>query len=618
MRRAFPLLAALAALLVWLAWPRGGPAAPSVEAPAGGPPERSAAARAPETVAPDGSERRPAPASADEPEASALAAPEASGPAELRFHGLVLSRGDGAPVPALEVELVAAAEDARVELDPSAAGRFLVRHAPPAGLPLRVGAPGFAPRYLATDTLHTTREDALVVRLGPAAGLDARVLDAGGGPLPDVEVRLELSATALREVGGLVAAPYPLEARRFAGRTGFDGAATIADLPTGVPLAVTLVREGEVLRRGDDPLLLVAGTNRRTWRVGAGATVLGVVREVGGAPVPDVEVWRKRGGVDMPLAFRAEMRPSLAEIVRTDADGRFEMEGVVAGRWWIGLAPGGRFVSLSPAVAVDASEAVVRVDIVAHPALRIAGRVVGPDGEPVDAARVVATREGALISLDADLAGTGGRFTLEPALPGSYSIGAGTPAGDLRASEPVEVEAGDEDVVLVLRPGALVQGRVVDARSGEPVPAEIVVSPVVSGGEDQGFSRIASHQSEFELGGFEAGEHDVFARSADGRVGLLRVRARPRGEWREPVEVRVGPGATLSLSNAGAVGCSYRLWAGEALVAWSAIPAGGEVELTMPPGELRVRWRPQGSRVTTDSTAVATVGERVELTVGLE
>src|SRR5207302_6199916 len=107
--------------------------------------------------------------------------------------------------------------------------------------------------------------------------------------------------------------------------------------------------------------------------------------------------------------------------------------------------------------------------------LSIAGRVVGPDGAPMEAAHVTATpdfRGGAQVSptewmLGAareEIADGAGRFEIRGVAPGRYELraSAGAPAlGRERLGDAVSAEAGAHDVTLVIPRGGVLKGKLV-------------------------------------------------------------------------------------------------------------------------------------------------------------
>lgn len=595
--------------------PMGWEVAPPVETVEITPEDESALSVEPDLLTPTGPETR------EErlPVAEAAATPETPTPmvpVAVVFNGRVLSDTDGHPVAEIVVEVAGRRPGGtgQAEIAADDDGTFIVRHAPPAGLPLAVRAPGYAPVLFLSDAVHDAPERAAEIRLGPAATLTARVVDALGTGMAGVQVRLSAEALDLRFSSDLLDLPYDFDAPEWSAETDLHGTAVLVDLPPAVMLTAELSRDGETLLRATEPLTLTPGRREIVWSIGTGTLVTGRVRTEAGTAVAGVEVWRLNAGADMAMVFRPDMGTSVAAKARTDEDGVFAMPDVAEGAWRIGLAPSAEYASVAEYLKVERSAVVTEVDLAAHAHLTIAGKVVGPEGQPVANARIVANQAGTLIYLTADISNSDGSFALGPAVPGAYEIGAGTGRGDLRSSENIIVQAGDQDVILAMRQGGAIRGRVVDALTREPTPAAIVCSAAGGGREFKGFQRILSHSVEFELGGLKLTDYYVVAHTADGRIGVGRSEARPLSEGRELLEVRVEPGAKLVIRSTGELGGSYQVWWGETIIAMNGLEAGGRIELTTPPGEVWVHWRPRGMReYITERRIHVSAGERREV-----
>jgi len=566
-------------------------------------------------VAPDGPPEERTEFEWTEPEEVVLAAPEPEQEPEIAYFGRVLTRAEGEILENAYVEASGRGViEASIEVE---RGRFSVHHATPAGLPLLVRASGYSPAFVRTDTVHGDASLAADVRLGPAAQLLVEVRDSVGAPLPGVDVHVLADELALDLMASsdLVGLPFGWRAPRWDGRTNDLGAVRIADLPPAVFLVIVLEQDGEEVLRTGDPIYLEPGERTLTFQIGGGAIVYGSVRLADGAPVPDAEVWRMRAGVDMRLAFNAVHATSTMQRVTTDANGRFELPSVDPGSWWIGLAPHAEYASFAERLELLPDMPSAELQITAHEQLYLRGKVVDPDGAPVEHSRVVAQQEGTLIYLDADVSSEDGAFSLGPGLPGTYVIGAGVPGGDYRSSESIEVEAGDDDIVLQLRRGGVILGRVVDARSGEDVPASIVASRARTGREFEGMSSCPEHQKTFELTSLEFEDYDIVATTADGRVGATRATARPRGEAQEVV-VNIDLGGTLAITCEQGNGGTYEVWAGDVFFTMKSLPPSGRREVTVPVGEIWVEWRRRGERERRAHHAQVEAGQTLELVLG--
>jgi hypothetical protein len=187
-----------------------------------------------------------------------------------------------------------------------------------------------------------------------------------------------------------------------------------------------------------------------------GGTIEGVVRDgETGQPVPRARVEARGGDTiavpDDPGAGRV--------VTETAADGRFKLEG---------LATGLHTVVARSRMAGFASRsnlrAGARVELLVFPAATVSGTVTGADGKPVP--RVVVSIAGRPFGRNSltEAADDLGRYELNGLDAGLYDVIARAPGmAPALASEIALDRRSDARVDLVLRPGARVVGRLVDA-----------------------------------------------------------------------------------------------------------------------------------------------------------
>ncbi|MDX2091949.1 MAG: carboxypeptidase-like regulatory domain-containing protein [Kofleriaceae bacterium] len=258
--------------------------------------------------------------------------------------------------------------------------------------------------------------------------------------------------------------------------------------------------------------------------VGTGATVSGTVIDDAGAPVPNIEVISFGPG-------RSDGRN------KTDAKGAFVLSGMPPGshtlmaRSDIYAPVLGRAVELGDK---DLTGVVVRV----RRGLEIIGHV-----EPRQPCEIEHDPEGLgtgpiNFPLEAKTTGLDGAFKLSPAEAGQARLSAVCTSGD-RGEVVVDVKAGMPEVVLVVKPGASIAGKVVDG-TGKPVSGmTVMASPeegtirttIVNGMVTSGVQGVTSPDGTYRLVGVPAGAH---------RMTVLD-RGRPARMRGKPVVVRLGP-----------------------------------------------------------------------------
>ena len=235
---------------------------------------------------------------------------------------------------------------------------------------------------------------------------------------------------------------------------------------------------------------------------------------------------------------------------RTNMKGEFALEDVPPGRWLVGPAPKrssrkpprDSYVAPVPTlieVHPGATEQGVLVQV--HRGLYIRGTVVEPDGKPAARALVSGSSEEPDFFWASNNAENDGSFALGPLIPGMYRLtGSG---GDGWESDSVVASAGDEEVILQLRPGGGMMGQVLD-ENGALHEAELTIIPQ---GPDSWRVMLSdtTGAGRFDLEGFAPGLYVVQARTSDGLVGLLRDVAVASGAQTPGLAVIARAGAEL-------------------------------------------------------------------------
>ncbi len=178
----------------------------------------------------------------------------------------------------------------------------------------------------------------------------------------------------------------------------------------------------------------------------------------------------------------------------------------------------------------------------------ISGRVVDGDGAPVAGAQVTAHPDGMSEWNSASGQATtdaSGRFSVEGLDPGRHTVVAQHTGYASANLDPVA--AGATDVVLDLRRGGSLAGRVLSAEEGAPVPSFNVIVVRLDGPvkEIQVASRaVVDAEGRFTVPDLGPGDYRVRA-TALGRAPSRPVSVTLAGASGGPVEIRLGRGAKL-------------------------------------------------------------------------
>ncbi len=322
---------------------------------------------------------------------------------------------------------------------------------------------------------------ALVVR----KGLEARgkVVDAQGQPVAGAEIR-----AIHREDGLLGGARMQM---RFMGAaekpdavTGNDGAYALKGLEEG-QYTLSVGRDG--FARKSVPSVEVKATGENVWppvTLTAGATIAGTVRDAAGAPVGGAQIF----GIDVGGPGG---RP---QNITSDADGKFHLDGFVAERAILVNVSAQGYATLQKNVTPPAAD----LAIVLKTSGTVRGRVEDSDAKkPVTDFTISRSggRGGGGIQIalgrtggDQTFQSDDGTFELTDVPPGKWTI-RGAAAG-YRSAETSGVEVGEgetkEGVVLSLKKGGGLAGRVTDSRGTAVANASVTWHPAEAGGGPMG------------------------------------------------------------------------------------------------------------------------------------
>jgi hypothetical protein len=398
---------------------------------------------------------------------------------------------------------------------------------------LRIEAGGFGPAQFVPRPSEQKDGPATVVLLERCAAIDAHVIDSAGAPLSGVVVSLSVEGYRLipeELLAAEVRAPFPSE-MKWSATTGPDGNCSLKALPPKLTLFVTLQRDGQnVGDQLESPWLNPGESRSITWRIGSGSVVSGVLVDENHDPVARHSIWLVQSGGSKPQNFHPGTESYIFAKASTDAEGRFAFSRVAAGRWLIGPGADGDD-SLTPrAEAVAPYAKVIQVaegsqnlelTLVTRRGLYIRGNVIDSLGKPVRFALVSVRTTGEVEDERQASTGIDGSFVAGPMMPALVQLFAlrhGADAG----SDTVTAKAGDTGVILKLRPGAIIAGKVVDGMCGLGCTARVTVAPVdltVLGLDD---TEETEADGSFQMKGIAPGHYSLIARTEDGRFAVLR------------------------------------------------------------------------------------------------
>lgn len=289
-----------------------------------------------------------------------------------------------------------------------------------------------------------------------------------------------------------------------------------------------------------------------TFDLSAGGAIEGTVRDGdSGQPAANLRVvaWQSNAipVPDVPDAGRV--------IGRTDANGRFKLQGLANGTYWVTASGRGRGSASRGSVRPGA-----KLDLVVFPSGSVFGTVLGADGRPVPGATVSAAARpwgwGSSEPVD-----DRGAFELNGLNPGVYDVVAKAPGLAAAVAAEIAVDRRTETGVdLVLRPGARVVGRLVDGDEravagkvsvgdldGRPVPRVLQDPLTVETGADGRFAIDYVPVGEHALGvgarGLASQRVDVAVRDGERQVDVgdvrlevgIAIRGRVRSKAGQPV-----------------------------------------------------------------------------------
>ena len=456
----------------------------------------------------------------------------------------VVVAGSLEPVPGA----VAWIQDDRVVFGDSEGRLTLTVPASQTWISLSVAAPGHLYQQQRRISVAMARGQTMTVGLKPAAGLRGRVTDADGRPLADVILGVMAESDRSNSYPRHWLFPDGRESRSAA-----DGSFTITPLPSGERLSLVARRAGytthfldlDALRphqtKDGVDLVLTAG------RSAIGTVVDEAMRPIAGASV-EYSRWRRAAGPSdrdrsLGLAFT---EPAIV----TGGDGRFELRDLGSGSFDLEVSAAGfvaakvRGMRLSAASSPEDTSPEDIGTVTLQRGARIAGEVVDEGGLPVAGAQVHLSPAGDSPGTvwDRTASNRVGSFEFVDRPAGSYQLRAhadgfvGTESG--RLETPLEAP-----VMLVMRRGATLGGRVLDEKSNPIAGAQ--VSSYQKSDVFYLSKATSGKDGRFELGGLTLAEHRLFFKAPGFRPQSREVQLSPDVDV-EPLAVVLEQGATVS------------------------------------------------------------------------
>lgn len=378
---------------------------------------------------------------------------------------------------------------------------------------------------LAAQAGHERVADAFVVRVPLAAKLRVHVVDGRGANVTGARVMLTMPGYNLA---------YPREDVSFSlisladphweGLTDEAGLTTIAALPPRVPIQAGIGAPKKWT--SPENITLDPGTTRDVeWKLTDGCDLHGIVLDQDKRPVVAREIWLRKAQRKQPMYFNSYDKGETRSAT-TDSNGRFRFAGVSPGAWWVGPSQpqyGEKIAdddvaALAQVVEIADGQTDVDVTLQVDRGLWIRGRVLDSKGEPAKMQSVSGYDTVSKLGAYNPRSTPAGGFALGPLMRGRYRLVASGMQDDAD-SEPADVDAGTQDVVLRLRPGAVVAGIVLD-ETGHGRDATLMVSQ--PGSKTFGtHSMTPLREGKFHFGGLLPGTYEMAARTSDGMVGVL-------------------------------------------------------------------------------------------------
>ena len=503
---------------------------------------------------------------------------------DLQFYGQLVTE-EGAAPPA---SIVTLSDGQSIEVDPDGRFSLMVKSwVIDYGL---AKAPGFSESFFEITPEYAFPEQVRTITLHHSATLQVRILDSGSEPVRVVCTAKSYQLVDTESMFGMFFPPDP----KWSASTDADGSCEFLDMPAGATISISLSGQGRHKSFPEFVHLQPSETRRIELGFSVGATIQGLAVYSDGGPARSQEIWLVSGRTSGRIYLDESAKPSGQTI--TDKHGRFEFKAVESGTWYVGPAAlrghfdeaqEGLIAPVASVVEVAPSDTLCEVRLTLHVGLYIRGAVVDPDGDPMSDAVYIhgfSDECGFLFVRSAD----DGRFALGPLPPGSYTLSSRSFMTGFVGSEKKTVEAGAKNVVLQLRLGAALRGKVIDGESGSPAKADLVLSWPATSDDPFPFLMTSTENGDFEFPGHEANNYTVFASDGVGKTGLLQVALADQVDSEDlVVNLEAGGWVELIYSGEDRYG-QFQLWSGGTVIGADGILSGTKRKFQAPEGRIRV------------------------------
>lgn len=547
--------------------------------------------------------------SADAAPHDAPTAPIASPHAYMR----VVACNDGRPVVAAVVQLCKEFEMSFAEIaqpvddvvregKTDTDGRFDFEVPGARPLHVRVRAFGFGPVLAEIDREHATLAEPQTVCVERSAVLNVEVVNSAGAPVRGVQVGVTWDGADVQQparsnnltIDGLFGGSADVQRQVT---TDGRGRGQLAELPPNVPLNANVTFDLDADQVEGRLVVLEPGESRDLrWVLGVGCRLEGQVIDQHGKPVAMMEVVLQRPSGESPRVVTGPVRTRI-HATRSDEDGRFVLEDVGPGSWWVSpvstsikvdTAAASAVAGLPVAVHFEPEASSQQVTLRVHRGLFIEGHVLEPDGEVATAAVVRADEESSSCKADIGVR-SDGSFRVGPVIAGRYVLRATSSSGHAD-SEASSVTAGDTGVELRLRAGGELKGTVVDEKTDLPCIARVFVRRRDQPADPESIFGTEGG-GKFVISGLEPGRYDLRAQTHDDRFGEVRGVRVESGSETHSVTIRTAPGGELHLRcDAPNPGGAFEIVLHDLVLERGELRPGITRACTVPSGRVSVRF----------------------------